>query len=122
MKWLVSIICGVIAAFAAFLPVFGVLAGIAWLFLFGDNKWPKWAEGFILFPAIAAGVAIGGVTGWAVWTSIGKVQNKSPSDARIINWTLLLGAVGLVAAIVVWSKIDPAWASHLVNIIIVTAL
>ena len=36
----------------------GIAAGFAWLFLFGDDRWPDWSEAAILGVAVAAGLAI----------------------------------------------------------------
>lgn len=36
----------------------GLAAGFAWLFLFGDDTWPAWAEYLILAVAVAIGIAI----------------------------------------------------------------
>ena len=122
MKWLVSTLWGLIVAVAISFIALGILAGMAWIFLFGDDPWPKWAETFILVPAVAAGIVAGGLTGWALWTTTGKVQETSPRDARVINWLLLLGAVGLAVVIAAWGTIDPAWASRLSDILIVMIL
>ncbi|MBE9558686.1 MAG: hypothetical protein IMF08_17640, partial [Proteobacteria bacterium] len=47
----------------------GVAAGVAWLFLFGDDRWPGWGESAVIGVAVVAGLAIltGCIAlGWAV--------------------------------------------------------
>ncbi len=47
----------------------GVAAGVVWLFLFGDDRWPGWGESAVIGVAVVAGLAIltGCIAlGWAV--------------------------------------------------------
>jgi hypothetical protein len=50
----------------------GGAAGIAWIFLFGDDPWPRWSE--IVIPLVALAGAVGGaaVLGVAAWRATGN--------------------------------------------------
>lgn len=53
-----AIIAGVAFGIAAFLGLFAVCAGVAWLYLFGDDPWPEWSwVVLVLPPLLGAGVA-----------------------------------------------------------------
>lgn len=74
-RWLRILLTGLAAIFggyAGLMTIGGTAAGIAWLFLFGDNVWPKWSEPAIV--GVAALGAIGGAVllGLAAWRATGN--------------------------------------------------
>jgi len=59
---------GIVLGIAGGFYAGGLAAGVAWLFLFGDDPWPDWGESAILGVAVSAGLAIFGgciALGWA---------------------------------------------------------
>ena len=97
---------GIVLGIAGGIYAGGIAAGFAWLFLFGDDRWPDWGEGAILGVAVAAGLAIlAGLTalGWAV----GRGYETAGASRRARGgWTaagLVLLAV-LAGAGGVWSE------------------
>ncbi len=58
-----------IGGWVGLLTVGGGAAGVAWIFLFGDDPWPKWGEALIVI--LAAAGAVGGAVmgGLAAWRS-----------------------------------------------------
>jgi hypothetical protein len=83
----------------------GVAGGFAWLFLFGDDRWPDWSEAAILGVAVAAGLAIlAGCTALG-WVTGRGYENAGPARRARGGWTaagLVLLAV-LAGAGGVWS-------------------
>jgi hypothetical protein len=63
--------CG-IGAYGGLIVIGGGAAGIAWIFLFGDDPWPKWSEIVIPLVALAGMVAGAYILGLAAWRSTGK--------------------------------------------------
>lgn len=49
---------GILLGIAGGMYAGGVAAGFAWLFLFGDDRWPGWGETAILGVAMLVGLAI----------------------------------------------------------------
>ena len=50
-----AIAAALAAAVATFIGAFAACAGVAWVFIFGDNPWPDWSNAVLLIlPAIAA--------------------------------------------------------------------
>jgi hypothetical protein len=75
----------------------GVAAGLAWLFLFGDDRWPDWGETAILGVALAAGLSIlAGCTalGWAV----GRGYETAGSSRRARGGWMAAGLILLAVA------------------------
>jgi hypothetical protein len=58
--------------------IVGTSAGVAWLFVFGDNPWPPVTESVLLLLGIAGAVlvAIAVIRTWYIW---GKERDGSPS-------------------------------------------
>lgn len=48
---------GLVLGIAGGIYAGGLAAGFAWLFLFGDDRWPGWSEPAILGVAMPAGMA-----------------------------------------------------------------
>jgi len=61
-----------IGGWGGMIVVGGGAAGIAWIFLFGDDPWPHWSE--IVIPLVAFLGAVAGATilGLAAWRATGK--------------------------------------------------
>jgi hypothetical protein len=57
---LISIIGGAILGYALFLLVAGAVLGFLWLYVFGDDPWPKWSE-----TVLGAAIIVGGCACWA---------------------------------------------------------
>jgi hypothetical protein len=60
---------------AGLMAVGGGSAGIAWIFLFGDDPWPRWSEFAIPLVALAGAVAGAVALGLAAWRMTGKDQS-----------------------------------------------
>ena len=66
MRLVLAVIAALAVAVAVFIAVFAGSAGLAWIFLFGDNQWPEWSSAALLIiPAIAAAIS-----GWRAFTSV----------------------------------------------------
>jgi hypothetical protein len=104
---LAGIAWGIVLGIVGGLYAGGAAAGIAWLFLFGDDRWPGWGETAILGVAVVAGLAIlAGCTalGWAAGRGY---ENAGPARKARGGWTaagLILLAV-LAGAGGVWSEV-----------------
>lgn len=72
LRILLSAIAGAIGGWFGMIAVGGGAAGFGWIFLFGDDPWPKWGE--VLIVVLAAAGAIGGAAliGLAAWRATGK--------------------------------------------------
>jgi hypothetical protein len=72
VRILLTILAGGIGGYGGLIVIGGGAAGIAWIFLFGDDPWPRWSE--IVIPLVAfAGMVAGALTfGLAAWRSTGK--------------------------------------------------
>jgi apolipoprotein N-acyltransferase len=55
MRLLLAATAALIVWIAIFVGLFAASAGIAWIFLFGDDPWPDWSNiVLILLPALGA--------------------------------------------------------------------
>ncbi len=72
---MLTAIAAIIGGYAGLIIVGGGAAGIAWLFLFGDDPWPRWSE--ILIPLVALlGLIAGAVAlGLAAWRWTGSLRS-----------------------------------------------
>jgi len=70
-----TVVAALIGGWAGLIAVGGGAAGIAWIFLFGDDPWPRWSE--IVIPLVAAAGAVAGAVafGLAAWRATGKVRS-----------------------------------------------
>jgi hypothetical protein len=74
-RWLRIILTGIAAAIGGWvglIAIGGGAAGIAWIFLFGDDPWPRWSEIVIPLVALAGAVAGAYSLGLAAWRATGK--------------------------------------------------
>lgn len=70
-RWLallLAIVGGAIGALAMVIAVGGGLLGILWLFVFGDDPWPAWAEQFLNLAIPIAGLLLWAIIGWRIWS------------------------------------------------------
>ena len=62
MRRLVALIAAAAIGIAAFLVFAAGMAGVAWIFLFGDDPWPWWSSAVIFVPggivALAAAASL----------------------------------------------------------------
>ena len=64
---LLAIIGGAAAALVALMFVGGGLLGFLWLFVFGDDPWPRWAEVTLNIAIPLAGLFLWAMFGWQIW-------------------------------------------------------
>ncbi|HVF38190.1 MAG TPA: hypothetical protein VNA29_09655 [Sphingomicrobium sp.] len=72
LRLLLSAIAGFVAAWVALLGIVGAAAGVAWIFLFGDEPWPRWGEWLILGLGIIGAIAVGIVIGLAAGRAMAR--------------------------------------------------
>ena len=72
LRILLTIVAAAFGGWAGLIAIGGGAAGIAWIFLFGDDPWPAWSDPVIMSIALAG--AIGGaiVLGRAAWQASGN--------------------------------------------------
>lgn len=74
-RWLrivLAIVAALAGAYAGLIVIGGAAAGIAWLYLFGDDPWPKWGE-WLIGAFMVAGLAAGAIgAGRAAWRMTGR--------------------------------------------------
>jgi hypothetical protein len=64
---LIAILGGAIAGYAMLLAVGGAIFGFLWIYVFGDDPWPKWSD-YVLGAAIVLGGLIAWVYfSWKLW-------------------------------------------------------
>ena len=68
---LLAIVGGAIAAYTTILLVAGGLLGVGWLWVFGDDPWPRWSEWAIMALGLGGSLLAGLLAGLAVWRSSG---------------------------------------------------
>ena len=59
MRLLLAIVAALVAAILAFMTFFAACAGMAWVFVFGDNPWPSWSGAALILPPAAGALFIG---------------------------------------------------------------
>lgn len=77
-RWLcivLTILAALVGGYVGLIVVGGGAAGIAWLYLFGDDPWPRWSEIAIPLVALAGSVAGAVALGLATWRSTGKYRS-----------------------------------------------
>ena len=63
---LLAIVGGAIGAFAVAIGAGGALLGFLWLFVFGDDPWPPWAETVLNLAIPIAGLLLWPIIGWKI--------------------------------------------------------
>lgn len=68
-------LAAIVGGWAGLIAVGGGVAGFAWVFLFGDDPWPRWSE--IAIPVVAlAGCLAGALAlGLAAWRFSGNARS-----------------------------------------------
>ncbi|WP_037502479.1 hypothetical protein [Sphingomonas jaspsi] len=72
LRILLTALAAGIGGWAGLITFGGGAAGVAWLFLFGDDPWPQWGEWLILAVAFAGAVAGAAGLGLAAWRATGN--------------------------------------------------
>jgi hypothetical protein len=70
--------------------LFGAVAGILWLYVFGDNPWPSYAEAVLSILFALSVMAI-----WAAIIVLGYVAGKRLESRPGLNRSHILASVGL---------------------------
>ena len=104
---LASLLWALVIAPLACLAIVGISAGIAWLYLFGDNQWPN-ATGWVILLLGVAGALL--LTIAVIWTGyrLGMQREASPRMNRKLEqrraMTLLIApiCVMVLAATAIW--------------------
>lgn len=85
-RWLriiLTALAAAIGACAGLMATGGAAAGVAWIFLFGDDPWPAWSEPVIMFVALAGAVLGASILGFGMWRAGGTFRAKpSPREDR----------------------------------------
>ena len=71
-RLVLTILAALIGGWVGLIMIGGGAAGLAWIFLFGDDPWPKWSEIVIPLVALAGCLAGAFALGLAAWRSTGK--------------------------------------------------
>ena len=69
---LLTALAAMIGGWGGMIAIGGGAAGIAWIFLFGDDPWPRWSEIAIPLVALAGAIAGAVILGLAAWRATGK--------------------------------------------------
>ena len=72
VRILLTALAAAIGGWGGMLVIGGGAAGIAWIFLFGDDPWPAWSEVVIGLIALAGADFGALLLGLAVWRSTGN--------------------------------------------------
>ena len=86
---------GLIIALLAAVLMAGSLGGGFWIFLFGDNPWPKWTEYLLIGCAIAVFIVI-----WAAALVLGYKKGKEQKVNEKINPKHIFISAGVVAILI----------------------
>ena len=65
------IVIGVVSGVSVTMAVMALGAGVFWLWVFGDDPWPSWAERTLITSAFVSGLAV--LTGFVV---VGYRRNR----------------------------------------------
>lgn len=94
-RYLYSLLFGIPGLFVAgiiAIVVFGALAGILWMYVFGDNPWPAYAE------RLVAGIFILTVlTLWIACIALGYFVGRRLENDPVLNRNHILLSAGLTA-------------------------
>ena len=90
--------CGLLLGGAAASGAAGILAGFAWIFVFGDDPWPAYAEPAIAIGALVVGASVLAGCAFAGYL-VARGREGRPGEARLRRaaWGLI-GLAGAVAA------------------------
>lgn len=91
-RYLYSLLFGIPGLFVAgiiSIVLFGALAGILWIYVFGDHPWPSYTE-----PLISMGFVLAVLTIWIVSIGLGYVVGKRLEKDPVLNRNHVLISVG----------------------------
>ena len=67
---LLAVVGGAAAALFALMVLGGGLLGFLWLFVFGDDPWPGWAEAALNIAIPLIGLFLWALFGWQIWLRV----------------------------------------------------
>ena len=70
---LLAIIGGAAVALGVLMLGTGALAGLLWIFVFGDDPWPGWAMTALNIFIPIVGLFLWAVFGWQIWLRLKKL-------------------------------------------------
>lgn len=91
-----GIIWGVILGIPAGLYIAGGVAGIFWLYIFGDNAWPDWALGAAYTIGILAGILIFGICVFFSWSYCQRLSAIEADQKKEIRKAASLLALSFI--------------------------
>lgn len=72
LRVLLTLLAAGLGGWGGLMTVGGAAAGIGWIFLFGDDPWPRWGEWMIVACAIAGMIGGAALLGLAAWRATGN--------------------------------------------------
>jgi hypothetical protein len=78
---------GLVVALVAAVLAAGAVAGMLWIFVFGDNTWPNWVEQALPAVLIAVFLAV-----WLACLAAGYVIGKRLEQRPLNKWHVLISA------------------------------
>jgi len=70
---LLAIIGGAAVALGVLMLGTGAVAGILWIFVFGDDPWPNWAMTTLNLIIPVVGLFLWAVFGWQLWLRLKRM-------------------------------------------------
>jgi hypothetical protein len=70
---LLAIIGGAAVALGVLMLGTGALAGLLWIFIFGDDRWPGWAMTALNILVPIVGLFLWAMFGWQIWLRLRHV-------------------------------------------------
>lgn len=70
---LLAIIGGAAVALGALMIGTGAVAGLLWIFVFGDDPWPGWAMTTLNFLIPVVGLFLWALFGWQIWLRLKRM-------------------------------------------------
>jgi hypothetical protein len=75
-RWLILLLAitgGAAGALAILLTGTVFLMGVLWLFVFGDDPWPKWVEPVLNLAIPIIGLLLAAAIGWSIWQRLTRM-------------------------------------------------
>ena len=73
---LLAVVGGAAAALFALMIFGGGFLGLLWLFVFGDDPWPQWAEVALNIAIPIVGLFLWAVFGWQIWLRLKRLAQQ----------------------------------------------
>jgi hypothetical protein len=86
---------GLVLAAVLTLLFFGVIAGILWLLVFGDNQWPTYIESVLSIAIMLVFLAM-----WAAFVAGGYMIGKRREADTSLNKAHVLASAGITIAVI----------------------